>query len=99
MTTKPKHPLQAVLDRLGISQKKLATLAGIPQSVVCATINQTGGRVKFSADAAGKMLPHLVDPTTGQPAITLAELIYPPGGVPAAARSSAPAPKKKRARR
>lgn len=85
-----KHPLQAALDRIGLSQKRLAKLSGVPQSVVCQVINQSGDRTKFSADAAGKMLPHLVDPATGEPVITLAELIYPPGRVPAVV--SAPAP-------
>lgn len=91
-----KHPLQEALDRIGLSQKRLAKLAGISQSVVCATINGTGGRVKFSSEAAGRMLPHLVDPKTGQPLISLADLIYPPGEVPAAARGC---PARRRSRR
>jgi predicted transcriptional regulator len=83
MTTPKKHPLQEALDRIGLSQKRLAKLAGISQSVVCATINQTGGRITFTAGSARKMLPHLVD-AKGQPVISLAELIYPPGEAPVA---------------
>lgn len=96
-----KHPLQGALDKIGLSQKRLAKLSGVPQSIVCQVINQSGGRTKFSADAAAKMLPHLVDPKTREPVITLAELIYPPGEVPASVAAppcSGPKrnPKKKR---
>lgn len=82
MKTTTKHPLQAALDRIGLSQKKLATLSGVQQSVVCQVINQSGGRQKFSAETAAKLMPHLVDPKTGAPAITFEALIFPPGQVP-----------------
>jgi hypothetical protein len=95
MTTTP-HPLQAAIDKIGLSQKKLAKLAGIPQSVVCQVINGSGGRHRFSSDSAAKMLPHLVDPKTGAPLMTLADLIYPPGKIPASVQ---PAPARARRRR
>lgn len=94
-----KHPLQGALDKIGLSQKKLARLAGISQSVVCQVINQSGGRHRFSPEAAGKMLPHLVDPETGLAVITLAELIYAPGEVPDSVVPAAPAPAKRATRK
>lgn len=98
METK-KHPLQSALDKIGLSQKKLAKLSGVPQSVVCQVINGSGGRTKFSVDAAAKMLPHLTDPKTGEPAIALADLIYPPGEVPAAVAAECTGSKRARKKR
>lgn len=90
MTT-TKHPLQAALDAIPLSQNKLADLSGVPQSVICQVINQSGGRLKFSADTAAKLLPHL------QGRVTLQELIYPPGEIPESV-AAPPAPAKRRRR-
>lgn len=92
MKTTTKHPLQAALDAIGMSQAQLARLSGVKQSIICQTINQSGDRMKFSAEAAGKMWPHLKDPETGRPAIDFIALLFPPGGIP---KGVAPKPRRR----